>query len=48
MLAHYDEPPPEVLLRSDATCVTGRRLFEAMIKREMKTDASVQSEVVRI
>lgn len=28
------EAPPEILIRADATCVQGRRLFEAMIRRE--------------
>lgn len=34
MLGGLDAVPPEVLLKADATCVRGRRLFEAMIRKE--------------
>ncbi len=34
MLHDLRSPPREVLLRGDATCVQGRRLFEALMRRE--------------
>jgi len=34
MLGRFERVPQEVLLRSDTTCVNGRRLFEAMIRRD--------------
>ena len=34
MLSRFERVPQEVLLRSDTTCVNGRRLFEAMIRRD--------------
>ena len=29
--------PPEVLLKTDTSCVQGRRLFEQLIEREQQT-----------
>lgn len=34
MLTTLGTAPPEVLLKADATCVRGRRLFESLIRKE--------------
>ncbi len=34
LLRDLPSPPREVLLRADATCVQGRRIFEALMRRE--------------
>jgi vanillate O-demethylase monooxygenase subunit len=36
MITSLREEPRDVLVRGDATCVTGRRLFESMIRRELQ------------
>ncbi len=38
MLGRFERIPQEILLRSDSTCVNGRRLFEAMIRRDAKAN----------
>lgn len=38
-----DELPAEVLLKADATCVRGRRLFEDLIRKEQDNGASVSA-----
>lgn len=35
MLRHLDTEPQDLLLKSDTTCVLGRRMFEKMIRREI-------------
>lgn len=38
MLASLDHVPQEILIKSDAHCVKGRRLFEKQIREEMQQD----------
>lgn len=41
MIQGLSSAPAEVLLKADATCVRGRRLFESLIRKEMSAAGEV-------
>jgi hypothetical protein len=44
MLSRFDSVPQEVLLHADTTCVSGRRLFEVMIRSENQSSTPTPVE----